>query len=131
MKLTIDTDKETDQCYLAIGERVLEKGVVASTLRVTDDVMLDFDSEGRLIGIDVLNASTILGDDYDTIQIDSLVGVKEAAALVGVRPSNFVRDHASSDAFPAPVAELSSGRIWLSSQVRDYAATRQREERSA
>ena len=131
MKLTIDTDKESDQCYLSFGEAVLEKGAVASTFRVTDDLMLDFDSEGRLIGIDVLSATRLLGEDYDNVQIDALVGVKEAAALAEVRPSNFVRDFAARDDFPAPIAELATGRIWLRSQVVDYVEARRQRKTMA
>jgi hypothetical protein len=71
-----------------------------------------------------MNATSLLGDDYDRIQMDSLVGVKEAASLVGARPSNFVRDFANQPGFPAPVAQLGSGRIWLASQVESYAENR-------
>lgn len=126
MKLTIDTDRETDQCYISFGEDVLQEDIVTATVRVTDDLMLDFDSKRRLIGIDVLNASSVLGEDYDTLEVDALLGVKEAAALAGVRTSNFVRDYAAKDDFPSPVAELATGRIWLRSRVMDYLEARHR-----
>lgn len=51
---------------------------------------------------------------------DVLVGTKEAASIVGVRPPNFVRDWASRPDFPAPVGNMSSGRIWRASDVREY-----------
>lgn len=41
-----------------------------------------------------------------------LVGTREAAALFGVRPSNFIRDWASRPDFPPPVAQLGRGRVW-------------------
>lgn len=131
MKLTIDTDNETNQCYISFGEDVLSEGVVASTLRVTDDLMLDFNSEGRLVGMDVLHASSVLGEDYETLEVDALVGVKEAAALAGVRTSNFVRDYAAKGDFPPPVAELATGRIWLRSRVVDYLEARRRPKPAA
>ena len=53
--------------------------------------------------------------------VDRLMGTQEAAQSVGVRPSNFVRDWASRPDFPAPVATLSSGRVWLASDVERYA----------
>lgn len=56
--------------------------------------------------------------------LDQLVGTREAAQSVGLRRSNFVRDWASRADFPAPVAELSSGRVWLASDVARYAANR-------
>jgi hypothetical protein len=57
---------------------------------------------------------------------DELVGTQEAAAIVGVRPPNFVRDWASRPDFPAPVGVLSSGRVWRATEVRDYVIRRRR-----
>ena len=54
----------------------------------------------------------------------SLMGTREASRLVGVRPPNFVRDWASRPDFPAPVATLSSGRVWDAAEVELYTATR-------
>ncbi len=53
-----------------------------------------------------------------------LVGTKEAAARLGVRPPNFVRDWAGRADFPAPVATLSSGRVWSALEIDEYAARR-------
>lgn len=53
-----------------------------------------------------------------------LMGTREAARFAGVQPSNFVRDWASRPDFPAPLATLSSGRVWLSIDVERYAARR-------
>jgi hypothetical protein len=53
-----------------------------------------------------------------------LMATREAAGFLGVRPSNFVRDWASRPDFPAPVAALSSGRVWLAGDVERYAARR-------
>ena len=64
-------------------------------------------------------------DDGTVLPIASrLVGTREAAELLGVRPPNFVRDWASRPDFPAPIAGLSSGRIWIASEVERYAAAR-------
>lgn len=52
----------------------------------------------------------------------NLVGTKEAAALFGVRPSNFVRDWASREGFPKPVATLARGRLWAREDVETYRA---------
>ena len=49
-----------------------------------------------------------------------LVGTKEAAALYGVRPSNFIRDWASRQDFPEPVATLARGRLWAREAVVAY-----------
>jgi predicted DNA-binding transcriptional regulator AlpA len=62
--------------------------------------------------------------------LDRLVGTREAAQLVGVRPSNFVRDWAARPDFPRPVATLSSGRVWLAGDVERYAAGRRAQKPS-
>ncbi|HVA85423.1 MAG TPA: hypothetical protein VNF73_03780 [Candidatus Saccharimonadales bacterium] len=71
-------------------------------------------------------AAKIVLDDGTILWGDRLVGTAEAAAIAGVRPPNFVRDWASRADFPAPVATLSSGRIWRESDVRTYARRRHR-----
>jgi predicted nucleotidyltransferase len=55
----------------------------------------------------------------ERVNVD-LVGTKEAAAIYGVRPSNFVRDWASRQDFPEPVATLARGRLWAREAVVDY-----------
>ena len=54
----------------------------------------------------------------------SLMGTREAARFVGVRPPNFVRDWASRPDFPAPMATLSSGRVWDAAEVERYTTAR-------
>ena len=51
---------------------------------------------------------------------ENLVGTKEAAALYGIRPSNFVRDWASREDFPEPVATLARGRLWTRPDLEAY-----------
>jgi predicted nucleotidyltransferase len=53
---------------------------------------------------------------------ENLVGTKEAAALFGVRPSNFVRDWANREDFPGPVATLARGRLWSHEDLLVYRA---------
>jgi predicted nucleotidyltransferase len=53
---------------------------------------------------------------------ENLVGTKEAAALFGVRPSNFVRDWANREDFPGPVATLARGRVWAPEDLLSYRA---------
>jgi hypothetical protein len=64
-------------------------------------------------------------DDGTILPVAStLMGTSEAARLVGVRPPNFVRDWASRPDFPAPMATLSSGRVWDAVEVERYTAAR-------
>ena len=56
--------------------------------------------------------------------VDRLMGTSEAAQFLSVRPPNFVRDWASRFDFPAPLATLATGRVWLATDVEEYALTR-------
>ncbi len=70
--------------------------------------------DGRLIAIQA--------DDGGLSRVVSgVVGTKEAAAMLGVRPPNFVRDWSTRRDFPRPVSTLSSGRIWPRDEVAAYA----------
>lgn len=53
--------------------------------------------------------------------VSAVVGTKEAAAMIGVRPPNFVRDWSTRPDFPRPVSTLSSGRVWSRDEVAAYA----------
>src|SRR5450759_5600891 len=80
---------------------------------------------GWSIETDSGEVSAIKRDDGTLLSLaHRLMATREAARSVGVQPSNFVRDWASRPDFPAPLATLSSGRIWLGSDVEQYAATR-------
>ena len=131
MQITVQPDPDNDQVYVALSGRALEAGAVVKTVRATEDVALDFDKEGRLLGVDIMNASKVLGENTEEVRLDALVGVKEAAALIGVRKPNFVRDYANKPDFPRPMVELATGRIWLRSQVEAYAAARPRAPKRA
>ena len=126
MRITIRADRENDQLYVALSERALAKGSVEKTVRVNDDIALDFDAAGKLLGVEVMNASERLGSGVEQIEFGELVGVKEAASLLGVQRSNFVRDYADKPDFPRPVVELATGRVWLKSQVEEYRRQRKK-----
>lgn len=49
-----------------------------------------------------------------------LVGTKEAAALFGVRPQNFLRDWACRPDFPTPLATLAATRVWRRADLDAY-----------
>jgi hypothetical protein len=86
---------------------------------VTEDVALDFDREGRVVGLDIINASRALGESIQDIRMDALVSVKEAAELVGVQKSNFVRDYANKPDFPVPSS-------WLATAASGFGRRRRR-----
>lgn len=129
MRLYVQKDKANDQIYIGFGRGgAVERGVVKKTVQATDDIAFDLDRGGHLVGIDITNVSRALGRRVFTepSTSDELVGVAEAAKLCGVRKPNFLRDFASKPDFPDPVVELSSGRIWLCSEVESYLKSRGR-----
>ena len=123
MRLYEQKDRANNQIYIGLRrDAPMKRGVVKKTVRVTDDIALDFDGRGRLVGIDVSNASRVLGRSAFTEESssDELVGVAEAAKLFGVKKPNFIRDFANRADFPKPLVELASGRVWLRSEVESY-----------
>jgi len=53
MKITLD--KEADAAYIYFKE--ISDGEVANTISLNESVNIDFDKEGKTIGIEILNAS--------------------------------------------------------------------------
>jgi uncharacterized protein YuzE len=123
MRILIQRDRANDQAYLGLQpDRAGQRGAVKKTVRVTDDIAVDLDGRGRLVGIDIANASRVLGAETFTgdLSTDELLGVAEAAKLCSVKKPNFIRDYASRPDFPHPVVELASGRIWWRSEIERY-----------
>ena len=89
------------------------------------DMLRRLKSYGWALESDRGGLRAIKRDDGTVLPVlDRLVGTNEAARSLGLQRSNFVRDWASRPDFPAPVAELSSGRVWLADDVTRYAAQR-------
>lgn len=120
----IERDTKFDQLYISFGDAV-EKGVVKKTTEAYPGVYLDLDSSGKIVGIDIVNAKEATGISAAEMSLSGeLVGVKEAAALVGKDRANFLRDLASRPDFPKPVAHLASGQLWLSKDIERYMGER-------
>jgi uncharacterized protein YuzE len=116
----IERDQEFDQLYInfSVGSK---EGTVAQTVEPIPGVNLDLDSEGRLIGVEIIGAKDVIGTSADEIDFSGeLVGVKEAAELVGKDKANFLRDLASREDFPKPIVSLASGRYWVSAEIERY-----------
>jgi predicted DNA-binding transcriptional regulator AlpA len=120
MKIYFQVDSESNSLYIGFVP-VDNDRPVARTSELTGGIFGDFDSEGRLLGLDFEDVdATVIEGDLSTFEIDQLVGVKEASELIGIERSNFVRDYANRPGFPSPVVELGSGRIWLRSDIDSY-----------
>lgn len=55
-------DKSSNAAYLQLIEVEDDAGIVAETVPLTEDIIVDYDSDGRIFGIEFLNASTHLPD---------------------------------------------------------------------
>lgn len=120
LKILVEADGN-GQLYIHFVRDDPFRAAVARTEEVYKGVFFDFDADGKLVGIDITDLPGLLGiDRADPVAFDRLIGVKEAAELLGVAKPNFLRDFASKPDFPAPAAELASGRIWFLSDVLDF-----------
>ncbi len=57
MKVTYD--KEADAAFIYLKDKI-EKGEVKNTISMNDNIVLDFDSNKKLIGIEILSASKVI-----------------------------------------------------------------------
>lgn len=56
MKVTYD--KEADAMYIYLKK--IEAGEVEDTIELNENIILDFDKDKKLIGIEILNASKVI-----------------------------------------------------------------------
>lgn len=119
-RMYIERDAEFDQLYVNFSGHAGE-GIVARTVEVESGVSLDFDRDGRLVGVEITGSTEVVGTPAGELDFSGeLVGVKEAAELARKDKGNFLRDLASREDFPKPVVSLSSGRYWLSAELQRY-----------
>ena len=116
----IERDIENNQLYVSFSDGVAE-GAAAETAEVYTGIYFDLDAEGKLVGIDIVNTKEVIGAAAAELALSGeIVGVKEAAQLVGKDRGNFLRDLASRPDFPKPVARVASGQLWLSKDIERY-----------
>jgi uncharacterized protein YuzE len=129
----LDVDQQNDLLYIALspGEMLQDRrGMVVRSERIGDEIVLDFDKQDHLVGIELLQASRLINiSDLRQLNNRSFVGVKEAAELVGVEKPNFVRDFANKTNFPKPLIDVASGRIWLRSDIERFLMSRKSHNR--
>ncbi len=58
--MNFEYDKDVDAAYIYMEGSVKDNDV-KSTIEVKRGIILDFDARGRLLGIEILNASKVLG----------------------------------------------------------------------
>lgn len=57
MRMTFD--KDVDAAYIYLKDKI-GKGEVKNTIALNDDIILDFDTDKKLIGIEILSASKVI-----------------------------------------------------------------------
>lgn len=112
----LELDAQADAAYLSLSTG---QDQVAETVPVLEWLNLDLDRDGRLIGLEILGASSRLRLS-DADDVVALAGTREAAEIFGVRPSNFIRDYTTRPDFPAPLASLAGTRVWDCSHLIAY-----------
>jgi len=64
--MKIDFDKEADAAYIYFKESIKE-GEAVETIEVNENIILDFDKEKKLLGIEVLNASKNISKEAEKL----------------------------------------------------------------
>lgn len=117
MKIVSTYSAEADTAYVAFGER----RDVAQTIVPTDDLGIDLDAEGRVVGIEFVTASRLLDPSaLEDAERDELIGVSELAEYLGKRKQNVAQHYTRRRDFPRPAAELPTGRYWRRAEVEAW-----------
>ncbi len=57
--MKFEYDKEADAAYIYLEDSIA-KGEVEKTIELNDNIIVDFDKNGKLLGIEILSASKVL-----------------------------------------------------------------------
>ena len=57
--MKFEYDKDVDAAYIYLEETIAD-GEVGKTIELNNNIILDFDKKGKLLGIEVLDASKVL-----------------------------------------------------------------------
>jgi len=57
--MKFEYDKDADAAYIYL-EYPIQDGQVKNTIELNDNIILDFDEKGKLLGVEILDASKVL-----------------------------------------------------------------------
>ncbi len=57
--MKFEYDKEVDAGYIYV-EYPIKDGEAKKTIELNENIILDFDNKGKLLGVEILNASKVL-----------------------------------------------------------------------
>ncbi|MDO8556446.1 MAG: DUF2283 domain-containing protein [Nanoarchaeota archaeon] len=60
--MKLEYDKEADIAYIYL-KKTIKDGEVKKTKRLNEQIILDFDSNNKLLGFEILEASTLLNKE--------------------------------------------------------------------
>ena len=60
--MKFEYDEDVDAAYINL-KHPIEEGDAKKTVKVNDNLILDYDAKGKLIGIEILHASKILNKE--------------------------------------------------------------------
>lgn len=61
MNMKFEYDEEVDAAYVYLVKDIKENEVV-NTIELNENIIIDFDKNGKLIGMEILNASKVLSE---------------------------------------------------------------------
>jgi uncharacterized protein YuzE len=123
MKIVATYSAEADTAYVSFGD----SREVTETLAPMEDLSIDLDRDGRIVGIEFVTASRLL--DPSTLEEawgDELIGVTELADVLGKRKQNVAQYYTRRPDFPRPAAQLPTGRYWRRGDVETWLRSRGR-----
>lgn len=68
MKIEAKYDKEADAAYLSLKK--IKKGEAVKTISLNEDIIIDLDKKGKILGIEILNASKTLANPIPALLKD-------------------------------------------------------------
>ena len=57
--MKFEYDKDVDAAYIYL-EYPIKEGEAKKTIELNEDIIVDFNEEGKLLGVEILNASKVL-----------------------------------------------------------------------
>ncbi|MBS3158021.1 DUF2283 domain-containing protein [Candidatus Woesearchaeota archaeon] len=57
--MKLEYDKEVDAAYIYL-DQPLKEGEAKKTIELNENIILDFDDKGKLLGVEILNATKVL-----------------------------------------------------------------------
>jgi uncharacterized protein YuzE len=117
LKIVPTYSRDADTAYIAFGDG----RDVAQTVAPIEDVAIDLDAEGRIVGIELVSASRRLDPSaLADAESDELLGVTQIAEVMGKRKQNVAQHYTRRADFPDPAVELPAGRYWRRGDVEAW-----------